>query len=40
VTDAEGNVTTYTTSDRDLLITETSTVSGTTRHVYTPAVSR
>ncbi|MEM9291576.1 MAG: RHS repeat-associated core domain-containing protein [Acidobacteriota bacterium] len=34
VTDAEGNVTTYTTSDRDLLTREESPVSGTTTHAY------
>ncbi|HSL81228.1 MAG TPA: hypothetical protein VLF66_00545, partial [Thermoanaerobaculia bacterium] len=34
VTDAEGNVTTYTYSDRDLLTEEVSPVSGTTVHGY------
>ena len=34
VTDAEGNLTTYTTSDRDLLTQEISPVSGTTIHTY------
>ncbi len=34
VTDAEGNVTAYTTSDRSLLTQQTSPVSGTTSYVY------
>ena len=34
VTDAEGNVTSYTYSDRDLLTEEASPVSGTTTHGY------
>ncbi|MEM9293025.1 MAG: RHS repeat-associated core domain-containing protein [Acidobacteriota bacterium] len=34
VTDAEGNLTTYRTGDRDLLTTEVSPVSGTTTHRY------
>lgn len=34
VTDANGNATTYTTSDRDLLTNEVSPVSGTTTHTY------
>ena len=34
VTDAEGNLTSYTTSDRDLLTQEVSPVSGTTNHEY------
>jgi RHS repeat-associated protein len=34
VTDAEGNLTTYTYSDRDLLTQEVSPVSGTTLHTY------
>ncbi len=34
VTDANGTVTTYTESDRDLLTSETSEVSGTTLHAY------
>jgi YD repeat-containing protein len=34
VTDAEGNVTTYTTSDRDLLTQQVSPVSGTTNYAY------
>ncbi|NJL27307.1 MAG: RHS repeat protein, partial [Thermoanaerobaculia bacterium] len=34
VTDAEGGVTTYTTSDRDLLTHEVSEVSGTTTYTY------
>jgi len=34
VTDAEGNATTYTTSDRDLVTQEVSTVSGTTTYAY------
>ena len=34
VTDAESNLTTYTTSDRDLLTAQVSTVSGSTSYVY------
>jgi RHS repeat-associated protein len=34
VADAEGNLTTYTTSDRDLMTKEVSPVSGTTVHAY------
>ena len=34
VSDAEGNATTYTTSDRDVLTQEVSPVSGTTNHEY------
>jgi RHS repeat-associated protein len=34
VTDAEGNLTTYTYSDRDLLTQQVSPVSGTTTHTY------
>ncbi|HWM91020.1 MAG TPA: hypothetical protein VN493_09655, partial [Thermoanaerobaculia bacterium] len=34
VTDAEGNLTTYTYSDRDLLTHQVSPVSGTTSHTY------
>jgi RHS repeat-associated protein len=34
VTDAEGNTTTYTYSDRDLMIQESSPVSGVTAHAY------
>lgn len=34
VLDAEGNLTSYQTSDRDLLTAEASPVSGTTTHVY------
>jgi RHS repeat-associated protein len=34
VTDAEGNATTYTTSDRDLVTEEVSPVSGTTDYTY------
>ncbi len=34
VTDAEGNITTYTTSDRDLATQEVSLVSGTTDYTY------
>ena len=37
VTDAEGNVTLYTYSDRDLLTEEDSPVSGVTTHTYTPS---
>ncbi len=36
VTDANGNVTTYTTSDRDLVTGEVSPVSGATTHTYNP----
>ena len=35
VTDANGNVTTYTTSDRDLVTRQVSPVSGTTNYTYT-----
>jgi len=34
VTDAEGNLTTYTTSDRDLMTQQVSPVSGTTSYTY------
>src|SRR5262249_26038807 len=34
VTDAEGNVTTYATGDRDLITQQVSPVSGTTAYLY------